>query len=188
MVANSISMCVVVYCIVGYSGYGTFGQCVKGDILESYPQIPAVAIVRIALSIALAWSYPLQCNPCRRCLSSLIWDVNVDKLDNTRFYILTYSITLGSFAIAMIVNDLSVVLEVVGSIGSPIISFILPGLFYYKMTDPKLKYEDHYLIKKKIALAYIIFGCVIIPFCFSMQFVPIDDVDCGDYGEQEIDC
>jgi len=172
VIGNSLTLCVCIYCIVGYSGYFTFGRCVEGDILNSYPQIPAVAVVRMLLSVALAWSYPLQCHPCRKCVTSLLFDTTVDKLDRKRFYGITYGIFFGSFAVSMVVDSLSFVLEIVGSVGSPIISFILPGLFYYKITDPKLKYESYYNVKRKIALCYIIFGVLIIPFTLSMQFVP----------------
>eukprot|EP01084_Bolivina_argentea_P214675 364430_1 len=178
VIVNSLGLCVITYCIVGYSGYFTYGVCVESDILKSYPRSISVAIVRIVLSIALAWSYPLQCHPCRKCLCSLFWDKNINKIDYKMFYILTYSIFFGSFFISMIVDDLSIVLEIVGSVGSPIISFILPGLFYYKMTNPKLKYQDNYQIKRKIAFAYIVFGCCIIPFTLSMQFVPVKDIGC----------
>lgn len=169
VILNSLLLCIIIYCIVGYSGYFSYGSLVCGDILESYPNIIAVAIVRILLAIALAWSYPLQLHPCRKCLTSLMFDTIPDKLDKKKFYILTYSITLSSFAISMVVENLSVVLEFVGSIGSPIISFILPGLFYYKMTDPKIRLQPRYEIKRKIAFFYVIFGTIIIPFTFSMQ-------------------
>ena len=184
MVLNSLSLCVIVYCVVGYSGYFSYGSSVCGDILQSYPETPSVAVVRMVLALALAWSYPLQCHPCRKCLASLIWDTTPEKLGSKKFYILTYSIALGSFGISMVVKNLSVVLELVGSIGSPIISFILPGLFYYKMTDPKIRLQPGYEIKRKIAFAYVIFGSLIIPFALSMQIVGLvqgedDDSGCG---------
>ena len=186
VVLNSVGLCVIIYCVVGYSGYFSYGASVCGDILESYPQTPSVAVVRMVLAVALAWSYPLQSHPCRKCLTSLIWDTSPEKLGNKRFYILTYSIALSSFGISMIVTNLSVVLELVGSIGSPIISFILPGLFYYKMTDPKIRLQPGYEIKRKIAFAYVIFGSVIIPFTLSMQIYGLvqggddDDSGCGE--------
>lgn len=81
VIAGSIGMVVVVYAAVAYCGYFTFGENVEDDILVSYPEVIPVAIVRIALSIAIAWSYPLQLHPTRRCLFSLIWQTEDTEMD-----------------------------------------------------------------------------------------------------------
>lgn len=179
VIGNSLTLCVILYCIVGYSGYFSYGNCVSGDILESYPKVPAVAVVRIVLAIALAFSYPLQAHPCRKCLVSIlnhfgiVKSSNVDKLDWKLFYLITYCIAFGSFGISMAVENLSTVIEIVGSIGSPIISFVIPGLFYYKMTTPKIRLQPGYEIKRRIAFGYVVFGCLIIPFGLTMQIIGI---------------
>ena len=53
-----------------------------------------------------------------------------------RFAIVTTVLIVLSFITAMTVSSLSLVLAYVGSTGSTTISFILPGLFYYKISDP----------------------------------------------------
>ena len=49
---------------------------------------------------------------------------------------LTALILIASYAVAMSVASLDRVLAFVGSTGSTAISFILPGLFYHRMTRP----------------------------------------------------
>jgi len=53
-----------------------------------------------------------------------------------RFAILTALILIASYAVAMTVSSLDRVLAFVGSTGSTTISFILPGVFYHRMTRP----------------------------------------------------
>lgn len=57
-------------------------------------------------------------------------------MSDSRFAILTTLIIILSYMVAMTVSSLERVLAYVGSTGSTSISFILPGLFYYKISDP----------------------------------------------------
>ncbi len=76
---------------------------------------------------------------------------NDDSLSETRFAAITTAIIILSFLVAMTVSSLEAVLAYVGSTGSTSISFILPGLFYYKISSPDsalhqrlVKEEDDY--------------------------------------------
>ena len=53
-----------------------------------------------------------------------------------RFAAITTAIIVFSYIVAMTVSSLEKVLAYVGSTGSTSISFILPGLFYYKISSP----------------------------------------------------
>ena len=57
-------------------------------------------------------------------------------MSDTRFAAITTTILVLSYTLAMTVSSLEKVLAYVGSTGSTSISFILPGLFYYKMSSP----------------------------------------------------
>jgi amino acid permease len=59
-----------------------------------------------------------------------------DDISDVRFAALTSVIIIASYIVAMTVSSLEAVLAYVGSTGSTSISFILPGLFYYKISDP----------------------------------------------------
>jgi amino acid permease len=57
-------------------------------------------------------------------------------MSDLRFSIITTTILILSYLVAMTVSSLEAVLAYVGSTGSTSISFILPGLFYYKISSP----------------------------------------------------
>jgi amino acid permease len=59
-----------------------------------------------------------------------------DTIGELRFAIITTTIIILSYTAAMTVSSLDKVLAYVGSTGSTSISFILPGLFYYKISAP----------------------------------------------------
>ena len=73
------------------------------------------------------------------------------ELSERRFAAITTIIIILSYIVAMTVSSLEAVLAYVGSTGSTSISFILPGLFYYKISSPDsplhqklIKEEDDY--------------------------------------------
>jgi amino acid permease len=76
IVAMSIGF--VCYLIVGVCGYAAYGDSVLSDVLRNFPQVPIASACRIAISIVVAWSYPLQVNPGRRVILTL-WDTLVPK-------------------------------------------------------------------------------------------------------------
>jgi len=58
-------------------------------------------------------------------------------MSELRFALITSGILVLSYITALNVASLDLVLAYVGSTGSTAISFILPGLFYYKISDPE---------------------------------------------------
>ena len=119
------------------------------------------------------FSYPLQVHPCRASVDAVLkWRPQSrsdghndsparqnpllppstkpkgDGMGETRFAAITTAIIVLSYIVAMTVSSLEKVLAYVGSTGSTSISFILPGLFYYKISSPhsphhqKLMKED----------------------------------------------
>jgi amino acid permease len=60
-----------------------------------------------------------------------------DTIGELRFAIITTVIIILSYTVAMTVSSLDKVLAYVGSTGSTSISFILPGLFFYKISAPE---------------------------------------------------
>lgn len=57
-------------------------------------------------------------------------------MSELRFALLTTIILILAYTVALTVTSLERVLAYVGATGSTAISFILPGLFYYKISDP----------------------------------------------------
>ncbi|KAI8319314.1 hypothetical protein GQ54DRAFT_40759 [Martensiomyces pterosporus] len=76
------------------------------------------------------------------------------------------SITLGlmllSYVVAMSVTSLDLVLSFVGSTGSTTISFILPGIFYYKMHQ-----HSRWRLMKVLSVLITIYGVFVLIFCLG---------------------
>jgi amino acid permease len=66
----------------------------------------------------------------------------VVAMSELRFALITSAILILSYITALEVSSLDRVLAYVGSTGSTAISFILPGLFYYKISDPDSIYHQ----------------------------------------------
>lgn len=63
-------------------------------------------------------------------------------MSELRFALITSGILILSYFTAINVSSLDRVLAYVGSTGSTAISFILPGLFYYKISDPESNHHQ----------------------------------------------
>lgn len=118
-------------------------------------------------------------------------------MSDIRFASITTTIIILSYIVAMTVSSLDRVLAYVGSTGSTSISFILPGLFYYKISSPDsvhhqrlLKEENDDLIEsdgeslfggtlekgsewhgvlRKLSLALVIYGLIVMAVCLGVN-------------------
>ena len=179
VVVASIGTAAVIYVLVAITGYLSFGNNVAGNIVGMYEPSTTSTIGRAAIVILVMFSYPLQVHPCRASVDAVLkwrWKSNVrtptsadaspprtvpllppggrkrnTELGEVRFAAITTAIIVLSYIVAMTVSSLEAVLAYVGSTGSTSISFILPGLFYYKISSPDsplhqrlMKEEDDY--------------------------------------------
>lgn len=151
IIFTSIGSAIVLYSLVGFTGYMSFGDTVGGNISSMYSSSFASAVGRLAIVILVLFSYPLQCHPCRTSVDHIFTHFILPVVTGTpapsplssrtsnkiiptrRFIITTAIIMLFSYLIAMTVTSLETVLAFVGATGSTSISFILPGLFGYKL-------------------------------------------------------
>lgn len=165
VVLASIGSSAATYILVAVTGYLSFGDKVSGNIVQMYPPGLYPTIGRAAIVMLVMFSYPLQCHPCRASVDAVLkWRGNsssrnsnngnetspnrtpllgprgqnrtAEPISELRFSIITTTILVLSYIVAMTVSSLSAVLAYVGSTGSTSISFILPGLFYYKISSP----------------------------------------------------
>eukprot|EP01084_Bolivina_argentea_P249009 416673_1 len=147
---NNKRMCIVImlsfiittiyYIAIGILGYWTFGNNVDSNVLNNYPQDSSLLFgVRIGLSFALAFSYPVCNTPCRQSLSGLVYKSNTEDISTKQFYIITFVIIICSFIIAMTVTDLGIVFGFIGSTSSPTVILILPGIFYYYINKKRYR-------------------------------------------------
>ena len=165
VVIFSIGTAAATYCLVAITGYLSFGNSVGGNVVNMYAPSVSSTIGRAAIVILVMFSYPLQVHPCRASIDAVMkWrpgklrssafssatsspprDIpliqkappKAGHMSDTRFAAITTIIIILSYIVAMTVSSLEAVLAYVGSTGSTAISFILPGLFYYKISDPE---------------------------------------------------
>eukprot|EP00600_Ochromonadales_sp_CCMP1393_P007088 CAMPEP_0174964974 /NCGR_PEP_ID=MMETSP0004_2-20121128/6184_1 /TAXON_ID=420556 /ORGANISM="Ochromonas sp., Strain CCMP1393" /LENGTH=475 /DNA_ID=CAMNT_0016213771 /DNA_START=1691 /DNA_END=3118 /DNA_ORIENTATION=+ len=68
----AIVLVFLIYMVVAGCGYKTYGDEVEPDILVSYPTNIVTSIARLAVSLLVAFSYPLQAHPARMCILTLL--------------------------------------------------------------------------------------------------------------------
>ncbi|KTW32023.1 uncharacterized protein T551_00705 [Pneumocystis jirovecii RU7] len=215
LIIISIGISGFIYIIVAVLGYLSFGINIPGNIIlacffstflfffitaiDKY-SIP-VTIARIAIVVLITFSYPLQVYPSRVSFDKvLLWRPRSRGTDNKllafsalRFNILTCLILVFSYILAMAISSFEKVLAYVGSVGSTIIAFILPGLFYSKLAyKPDVLYnksiqsdqetqDNLYLLPKKrftrvwylekAALLLFIYGVLIMIICLISNII-----------------
>jgi len=163
VIGSSIGLAGCIYIVVSITGYITFGNAIVANIVSMYPTGVASTIGKAAIVILVLFSIPLQVHPCRASLDAVLkWRPNRNRtqgnngrsgspllnapaargdhaagaMSDGRFALLTTLILTLAYITALSVSSLDRVLAFVGSTGSTSISFILPGLFYYKISDP----------------------------------------------------
>ncbi|KAF4469336.1 AVT6-involved in amino acid efflux from the vacuole [Fusarium albosuccineum] len=172
VVSSSIGSAASIYIVVAITGYITFGNAVVGNIVSMYPTGAASTIGKAAIVVLVTFSVPLQVHPCRASLDAVLkWRPNrnasgngrtstpllptapagdhgaIPAMSDLRFAVITTFILTFAYMTALSVTSLDRVLAFVGSTGSTSISFILPGLFYYKISDPDSTYHQR-LVKE----------------------------------------
>lgn len=161
VVGASIGSAASTYILVAITGYLSFGNAIGGNIVSMYAPSLSSTIARAAIVVLVMFSFPLQVHPCRASVDAVLkWRWNSksttnssakspqrnpliprpsrqpEEMSDVRFAAITTVLLILSYIVAMTVTSLEAVLAYVGSTGSTSISFILPGLFYYKISSP----------------------------------------------------
>jgi len=135
IIITSVLISLSAYIFIGYCGYLTYGGKIKDNIINNLNKTDiAVVICRMAVSILVAFSYPLQIHPARACLFNIFEGFSTNIRNSTLFYIfITLFICAITYSVAFLLEDLGFVFSIVGSTGSVMICYILPGIFYTKL-------------------------------------------------------
>ncbi|TPX68102.1 hypothetical protein SpCBS45565_g03367 [Spizellomyces sp. 'palustris'] len=138
VILTSVGTAFSVYETIGVLGYLTFGNEVASNIIGQYPPSPFITGGQLAIALLVLLSYPLQCHPCRASLEKILTHFRkpeTDELSWAKWVGMTVVIMVGSFGAAILLKNLATVLAYVGATGSTTICYILPGIFYYKMSE-----------------------------------------------------
>lgn len=98
-------------------------------------------------------------------------DANIIIITNKSFIAITISLLVCSYLIAFLTNSFDTVLAVVGSTGCTILTFILPGLFGFKLIgSEKEKKSSYEKFLNYISLASVFFGFFVMVICLYSTF------------------
>jgi amino acid permease len=181
----STTTAVIVYIIMASAGYIAYGNTVKSNILVSYPDNTITSAARIFVSLVVAFHFPLQAHPARRSVLSLLSYVLDGGQENdnmvvycTRYVITTVVFLACSLSIALNVSDLGLMLSLVGATGSTMISYVLPGWFYYKLHKDETEEGEggeqeggmqSFLVK--LSFAQFVAGVLLVPLSLAAIFL-----------------
>jgi len=167
VIVASVGPALLCYLVVGVCGYWEFGNNVTTDILRSYPMTSVVVWCgEILMLLSVIFSFPLQCHPFRRSITVIFFK----SCDRTRekevLRYETLAFLVSTTAIAMMVKDLGIVFELVGTVGSNTICYIMPPLLYIHHFK-----SDGWTLVRTLALGLLMIGIVIIPTCLYAVIV-----------------
>ncbi|XP_077297380.1 uncharacterized protein LOC143919069 isoform X2 [Arctopsyche grandis] len=133
---NAVSICSVVYVLVGFFGYVAFSsQPISGNILTNLSPTIMSDVIKLGFVMSLAFSFPLIIFPCRASLYSLLYrkgqvaphDLISNMMPDTRFKYLTVFIIGTTLLISLMLPNIELVLGFVGSTIGVIICVIFPA-------------------------------------------------------------
>merc|ERR1712167_449948 len=98
---------------LGLCSYLTFLSETQGDILNNFDfNDVAINFARFMLAITMFFTYPMEQFVARHCLYGIIFPNTIDVTDapNLQYYGITIFLWLISLVIALVVEDLGIVL------------------------------------------------------------------------------
>lgn len=78
---SAMGLACILYTAIGISGYLTFGDNIKGNIITMYPSSILTTIGRIAIVVLVTLAFPLQCHPCRASIHHIYEHFASSNLD-----------------------------------------------------------------------------------------------------------
>ena len=188
----SIGLALVLYAVVAFAGYLTFGNLVVGDLLEAYPATSAlIDVARCGIALVVITSYPLSSFAMRSSMRSLLSmcacardSCGAGGADTARVtwvgpkiadslvleplpYIISVSFVTFTLILAMIVTNLGFIVELGGAVVGNLIMLIAPGLCYWRLTSS----ESPRRPLTYAALFMAIFGLIMVPIGIVTSFV-----------------
>ena len=147
----SMLICFIAYSIVGSFGYLTFGAGnVPSDILQGYTdKSSTLTIAIIAVAIKNFTTYPIVLYCGRDAVMGLFgWDIDIHVTSRT---ILTIIWFFSSLVIAILVPDITPVINIMGSLSAAFI-FLFPGICLLQST---LQKDNQLFLNKNRFLVFL---------------------------------
>jgi len=215
LITMSLALAMPLYAVFSVFGYLTYGDNVKSNLLDNYPNNGLTVAARIGIAIVVITSFPLQAFATRKSFVNIyrtaraLWCAPKDGdsmpagqeeaaqpkkavpkearpsvpetswaneiptpapgagwCERFRALIVDDMLELAvvvcivglSFGVAMVVDDLGIIVSITGATGAASITFIFPGLFYMKFMA-----AEGWTCLRGASLALLLFGVIIIP-------------------------
>ncbi|KAL8243823.1 hypothetical protein R6Q59_010081 [Mikania micrantha] len=160
----------LVACLVmALSGFLTFGDKTKGNVLNNFPDQGhlMVQLARLCFGLNMLTTLPLECFVCREVINNYFFANEPHK--QIRHVIISSALVVSATLISLTTCDLGAVFELIGATSACILAFILPPLCYIKLSTRSWK--------TFAAAACIVFGFAVM---FVTLFLAIRKIIRGD--------
>eukprot|EP01066_Platyproteum_vivax_P009304 Platyproteum_vivax@DN4083_c0_g1_i1.p1 len=145
------------YSCVTIFGYLQLGNEVESNMMNSYDsQHPPVYIAKLALTVSMCTTFPLNFHPARAALLTLTQPLIKKFNKNMVAWVYAGILMGGALAIACAIRDLDIVFSVMSITATIPIMFILPGLYYVRMYTATN-------VRRILSFILMVYGVVIVP-------------------------
>lgn len=186
-IVGSVFLCSMIYTIVGFFGYMSFGENVKGSLLDSFDSSFYNLLFRGFYCFVIFFTYPVALYPFRISVENLFKDFlslfqcyrDLKTPEGKVWtYVQTYANGIKIILLTSFLGGLTVLLAIVaqekieyvfsltGAVASTFSDYVFPGLFYLKLT--KNGWFHPYCL---LAYLVILFGVVCGPVATVITFL-----------------
>jgi len=136
-----------IYSATGFFGYAKYGDDVAETVTKNMPNTWLFDVIKIILILSVYFGTPIQFY----VIIEMLWPAILRKLPVSSSYFLPleyafrFLVVLLTYALAMVIPHLDLIIPLVGITVGSIIAFFLPGLF-----DMVTFWDDRRLESKKI--------------------------------------
>jgi solute carrier family 38 (sodium-coupled neutral amino acid transporter), member 11 len=140
--------------LMALSGFLTFGNLTKGNVLNNFPPQGhlVVQIARLCFGLNMLTTLPLECFVCREVMNNY-WFPE-EPYNPNRHLIFSSALVVSAMSISLITCDLGAVFELIGATSACALAYILPPLCYIKLSSRSWKFIP--------AIACIVFGSAVL--------------------------
>ncbi|KAF7456988.1 Transmembrane amino acid transporter protein [Cryptosporidium felis] len=173
IIVISVGTAVILYSIIGVSGCLLFGRLInKANILElfKYNSID-IFLGKFFIAVSMVFSFPIQCHPCRRSLSILLYSGVTEmepKTEKRVLNIITVFILVITTSCALFFTNLGLAYELIGAICSNTTALIIPSLLYIKAFA-----HEGFTLKRLLAYMLFILAILILILCLSAILIGV---------------
>lgn len=130
---RSIGIAVLLYVLLGFFVYFTFGKKTKSNFLiNNYRQAPLMVFGSLAFSVAIVVTIPLFIQTLRKNVVTFLAGRST-TLNNWQHYGLSIFLVGMVLLVAVSAGNVAQVLKVLGATTNPIICFVLPTIYLLQL-------------------------------------------------------